>query len=208
MGIEDLQEDEDEEGVLSAFLRSTHEKIDDSSEDEAEHGAETAAPELLLPSNGEEHKEDEDDNGVQEIVYQSQLLPEPLVLHQRVRKGIAHQLWPAATFLCKYLEAHRDEVFPNGRCRVLELGAGIGLCGLLAALHGHSVVLTDLPEALPGLQENIERNNLQGRASAVQLAWGTDDHLQPEIDVEHTDVVLVADCVYWPEVSSFVLTLP
>ena len=40
--------------------------------------------------------------------------------------------------------------------RVIEIGAGVGLAGLTAAQLGAQVVLTDLPDVLPGLHCNIE----------------------------------------------------
>ena len=50
-------------------------------------------------------------------------------------------IWPAALELCAYLASHPSLV--QGR-NVLELGAGVGLPGLLAAqLGARSVVLTD-----------------------------------------------------------------
>ena len=59
---------------------------------------------------------------------------------------------------------------------MIELGAGIGLCGLyLAADIEHNsiftdIVLTDLPEAMSSLNYNIELN--ASRARAATLRWG------------------------------------
>ena len=49
-------------------------------------------------------------------------------------------LWPAATLLARYVWANRDAF--KGRC-VVELGAGVGLPGLVAAAVGGDVTLTD-----------------------------------------------------------------
>ena len=87
-----------------------------------------------------------------------------VLLHQEKRKGIAHQLWPAATFLSHYLEQNWDTICSNANngssssssgdsngsstdqhdlINVIELGAGIGLCGLVCSkLQCNKVVYT------------------------------------------------------------------
>lgn len=99
-----------------------------------------------------------------------------ILLHQEKWKGIAHQLWPAATFLSHYLEQNWDTIrsstnndnssynssssssgssttsSSNGNSmdqhdliNIIELGAGIGLCGLVCSkLHCNKVVYTQL----------------------------------------------------------------
>ena len=82
---------------------------------------------------------------------------------QQKRKGIAHQLWPAATFLSRYIETHMDSLCSTSipeNINVLELGAGIGLCGLVcSALKFKKVILSDLPCALDLLNSNIRLNS-------------------------------------------------
>ncbi len=54
-----------------------------------------------------------------------------------------------------------------------ELGAGLGLPGIVAALLGaRHVALTDLPQALPLLAANVERNGVGHVCSVEQLDWG------------------------------------
>ena len=52
-------------------------------------------------------------------------------------------LWKAAEFLCRYLVQHQER-FVHCQCDILELGAGLGLCGLVAHLLGAThVCITD-----------------------------------------------------------------
>ncbi|CAJ1339296.1 unnamed protein product [Effrenium voratum] len=70
--------------------------------------------------------------------------------------------------LCEHLST-----LPPPR-RALELGAGVGLPGLwLASGSPARVVLSDCqPGVLRLLAENVELNDLQGRAVAQRLRWG------------------------------------
>lgn len=82
---------------------------------------------------------------------------------QQKKKGIAHQLWPAAVILSKYIEENIQNICgesgPEG-VSILELGAGVGLCGLVcSALKFRKVILTDLPIAIDLLNTNIHLNN-------------------------------------------------
>lgn len=59
-----------------------------------------------------------------------------------------------------------------------------------------NVTLTDLPENLQQLKQNIDDNtpSLKGRAKVVALKWGT------TFETEPFDYLLMADCIYYPEV--------
>lgn len=68
-------------------------------------------------------------------------------------------LWPSAIALARLL---REQRIPAG-CRILELGAGIGLAGLVAALQGGAVTQTDyVPGALALQRTNAELNGVGG----------------------------------------------
>jgi predicted nicotinamide N-methyase len=79
----------------------------------------------------------------------------------------------------------------HGR-RVLELGAGLGVPSLAAALGGADVLATDWAEdAVSLLRSNAERNGLALRAERVR--W---DEPEPIVREAPWDVVLGADLLY------------
>lgn len=108
------------------------------------------------------------------IQYVSPLLGAPVIVETNQVLGIYSQLWPAALKLCKYIEDNMGAVFTHPICEtnVLELGAGVGLCGVFFAKLGcKRVVLTDLPEAMPLLERNIQLNMAESSTSANVLRW-------------------------------------
>ena len=122
---------------------------------------------------------------------------------QQKRKGIAHQLWPAATYLSRYLESNLEIACSNRlpeNMNILELGAGIGLCGLVcSALKFKKVILTDLPIAQEILQSNIDLNESMNTYAKV-LSWGCQDdviNIMNELDRNIPLLIIAADCVYW-----------
>ena len=131
------------------------------SDDESDEcGDNRSFPESI--DNLPEQTTDPSDSGTSIEIYDSITGLFKIQLLQQKRKGIAHQLWPAATFLSKYIEANVTTLFPRSKPEdtgILELGAGIGLCGLVcSALSFKKTILTDLPVALDLLNSNIALN--------------------------------------------------
>ncbi len=106
-------------------------------------------------------------------------------LRGRVPYGVA--LWPAAIALAHELAARAGEL--RG-ARVLELGAGTGLPGIVAASLGARVVQTDRQElAMSVCRRNVERNGVTGIAHRIAdwTAWD---------DAERYDWILGSDILY------------
>lgn len=169
------------------------------------------------------------------------------------QRGIAHQVWPAATFLSEYLVksphllvqdaseaddgARSSEINDDEEEIVfLELGAGVGVTGIYLdkyfrvanhrignrSVRVQHTVLSDLAEALNGLQDNIRINSTDSSSaystetiSASILSWGNENELLETLELlcqklnplstevtegvnkRRTLVILAADVIYW-----------
>ncbi|XP_030012928.1 protein N-lysine methyltransferase METTL21A [Sphaeramia orbicularis] len=107
--------------------------------------------------------------------------------------GVAAVVWDAAVVMCMYLELGQVEL--KGKVAI-ELGAGTGLVGIVAALLGAKVTITDREPALNFLSANVKANlppDSQGSAVVSELTWGEGLERYPPGGF---DVVLGADIVY------------
>lgn len=124
-------------------------------------------------------------------------------------------IWRASEYLCHYIVKHKDDEdmdlcrkqsSAKDKKRILELGAGLGLVGILAhriASPQCEVVLTDGDsEALPHLRENVDANKdeQKGLVQCKQLIWGEETSLEfLELQKqEKFDIILASDIVYSP----------
>lgn len=72
-----------------------------------------------------------------------------------------YRLWPASAVVSRFMEKKSELVRISNI--VLEMGAGTGLCSLVASRLGAEIVIaTDLKKALPLLHRNCLKNNLGG----------------------------------------------
>lgn len=85
------------------------------------------------------------------------ILVRPVKERQHSQFDVGFQMWPAAVILSRYLCRHPEVI--RGR-RVLEVGAGLGLCGLVAAHFATAVTLSDFnPVVLRALEGNVALNS-------------------------------------------------
>lgn len=109
--------------------------------------------------------------------------------------GVAAVVWDSAIVLAEYLVENKDLV--EGK-NVLELGAGTGLTGLVAAALGGRVIVTEREEALTHLKTSINHNSKSKdwEIFAVALDW-TEPIDQAAFPVQ--DLIIGADIVYIEE---------
>ncbi|XP_067847066.1 EEF1A lysine methyltransferase 3-like [Heptranchias perlo] len=97
-------------------------------------------------------------------------------------------------FLCRYFE---DEKFNFTGKKVLELGSGTGIVGILAVLLGGDVTMTDRAIVLKQIEHNVSANipvTSRHRSKTRALLWGTDQNNFPT----DFDIILGSDIVYNP----------
>jgi predicted nicotinamide N-methyase len=97
------------------------------------------------------------------------------------------ELWPSGMLLAREVAAR-----PVAGLRVAELGCGLGLPSMVAALAGADVLATDwAPDAIDLLQRNAARN--AARLETLVCSWSAADCI-----TEHGpfDLVLAADVLY------------
>uniref|UniRef100_A0A914WFC6 Uncharacterized protein n=1 Tax=Plectus sambesii TaxID=2011161 RepID=A0A914WFC6_9BILA len=125
-----------------------------------------------------------------------------LTVHQQCVGDVGGVVWDSALATCKLLEL-REEREPHcfvGK-RVLELGAGTGVCSLLLASLGAQVTATDLDEQLDLLRLNVSVNethfNKSGGSMRVEaLDWNCEQSLK-KFSATSFDMILIVDCVYY-----------
>ncbi len=91
--------------------------------------------------------------------------------NERIELPFWAKIWPTSILLSYYLH-NLDIPLDN---HLLEIGAGIGICGLFAAKLGYNVTISDINEdALLFTQINILKNNLQDRAKIEKIDFTQD----------------------------------
>ncbi|XP_051869542.1 EEF1A lysine methyltransferase 3-like [Pristis pectinata] len=108
------------------------------------------------------------------------------------RLGISSYIWDAGISLCQYFE--KEDVTFTGK-KVIELGSGTGIVGILAALLGGHVTITDKPDTLKQINSNISINvpfACRHRLKVRPLTWGED---QTKFPTDY-DFILGSDIVY------------
>ncbi len=97
------------------------------------------------------------------------------------------ELWPSSLILAKYLEQHPTLV--KGK-RVIELGCGLGLSGIVAGMLDAKVVMTDYQQDALDFAEKNWKRNVVFSCETILLDWR-----YPK-SIEQADVLLASDVAY------------
>ena len=128
-------------------------------------------------------------------------------------------VWDAGLVLAYFLEKNQEALgFSNEEkpLHVVDVGAGTGVVGLVAASLGANVTLTDLPRIIPFLEEGIEANStlfcatnsksLDSFIRTIPLSWGNINEVNQLCMIKDKngvkiggppDLIVVSDCVYF-----------
>ncbi|KAL1894094.1 Protein-lysine N-methyltransferase rrg1 [Ceratocystis pirilliformis] len=123
--------------------------------------------------------------------------------------SLGHKTWGSSYMLAldlpRLASGSLSHLF-NGTARpsVLELGSGTGLLGIAAAaIWKTHVVLSDLPDIMPNLLTNVEKNReavekLGGSLSGGVLTWGSDHEFDKGLfgRRHQHEIILAADSLY------------
>mmetsp|Transcript_5410 Transcript_5410/g.7819 ORF Transcript_5410/g.7819 Transcript_5410/m.7819 type:complete len:453 (+) Transcript_5410:25-1383(+) len=134
------------------------------------------------------------------------VLIQQVTLRQGAQEDVGFVLWPSSVVLARWILYNPDLIQDKS---ILELGAGCGLVGLLAAKiqKRGSITLSDFnPIIIKNLKRNIELNSCVGNVTAQMLdfyqqsgnsknGWidGSDNKIQ-----ESVDLILAADMICQP----------
>ncbi|EJW84861.1 hypothetical protein WUBG_04228 [Wuchereria bancrofti] len=115
-------------------------------------------------------------------------------ISQRYIGYVSCVVWDSAIVACHYFVRYQS--FWKGK-KVLELGAGTGVCSILLGALGANVVATDLLEGIKLLERNIEENwevitRNEGFVKAEILDWN--DPCDKSLSF---DVIVMIDVIYY-----------
>ena len=119
-------------------------------------------------------------------------------------EGVGSQLWRGALYLADFLLTQEQILKRTERRKVLEVGAGTGFLGVVAACHPsvERVVMTDLPHIIPLINKNVTRNlKRQNHVATDVLVLGDGASVHQALQTHDFDLVLSADIIYDDKLS-------
>jgi predicted nicotinamide N-methyase len=96
-------------------------------------------------------------------------------------------LWPSSIALAEYILKQKNRL--NGK-KIIELGCGLGLAGITAAIQGAKVLFTDYEESALEFAQKNYKLNLKKNPEVHLLDW------RHEIQYMKYDIILAADVIY------------
>ena len=111
-------------------------------------------------------------------------------------------VWPASVILSWFIDKNY-EIFQNKK--LIELGAGCGLAGILAARFASQVILTDGNDIVLSLLEKNKAHLGLANTDVVKLMWGITTEITQlkNLPLQSTgqiypDYIIGADIILWP----------
>ena len=123
---------------------------------------------------------------------------EEIWLHEIENGSFGCYLWSAALVLTLYLHLNKEKF---SKARILELGAGLGLCGLYLGKLDCKVVLTDsgaYSNVLDNLKSMVRMNSLKN-TTVEEITWGVIDDRSKAILDGPFDYIIGSDVFYEPK---------
>ena len=117
---------------------------------------------------------------------------------QLLQASYSFYTWPSAPILAWYLWENREDLIGK---RVLELGSGTALPGILASKCGAHVTLSDsasLPRSLQHIRRSCELNGVLSQVKIIGITWGI--FLSSLFTIGPLDLIIGSDCFYEPTV--------
>ncbi|XP_041070103.1 EEF1A lysine methyltransferase 3-like [Carcharodon carcharias] len=141
-------------------------------------------------------KEDPEDHFPNILVKHFRFCGYDLEINQYMNQkiGVSAFIWECGLGLCQYFQQERMDF--SGK-KIIELGSGTGIVGILAVLLGGQVTLTDESHALKQIEHNVSVNvpdSCRHFPTIRTLSWGF-DHMNFLNDY---DIILGSDIVYYP----------
>ena len=108
-----------------------------------------------------------------------------------------------------------NTMIPSKPFRIVELGAGTGYVGIWLAKmlrHPTEIYITDLEQVLPLIRDNVATHYQPHHADTSttvhvqRLHWGNKEDTNALLADGPIDLVIVSDCVYFPELFELLTT--
>jgi Lysine methyltransferase len=144
--------------------------------------------------------------GNQSSVSISYRLLSPVFHPQRSQADVGTALWPSSLVLCRWISKHSNFV---SRCKhILEIGSGVGLCGLQAGklAPDATVTLTDFNSVvLANLRYNARINT--GRFRVQHLDWANKEEVSALRETDEFELILGSDLICCDDDADNILNL-
>lgn len=129
--------------------------------------------------------------------------------------NLGWKTWGSSLILSQNLINDIQNFPQNDKLRVLELGSGTGLVGIswskkwqeLYPEKNIEMYVTDLPEIVDNLSENVKMNNLQSFVKSYVLDWTNPQNFIDKYTNNKFDIILVADPIYSPDHPKWLINM-